>query len=37
MKFRSQELQQYTRIEEQFHFDLRTRLDPVQHCLIDNI
>lgn len=37
MRFGTQELQQYTRIEEQFHFDLRSQLDLVQQCLIDNV
>lgn len=37
MRFGNQELQQYTRPEEQFHFEVRPQLDPIQNCLIDNI
>lgn len=37
MKFGNLELQQYVRREEQFHFDSRIKLDPIQHCLINNI
>lgn len=37
MRFGNQELQHYFRIEDQFYFDSRSKLDHIQHCLIDNI
>lgn len=37
MKFGNQKLQQFTRNEDQFQFELRTKLDHIRQCIIDNI